>query len=1150
MCDGDIDDADSSLDATSRTDFYADDDGDGHGDPNDVRPACEVAGGIVDNSDDCDDGDAAISPDATEVCDELDNDCDGDIDDADSDVDTTTGSTFYADRDGDGEGDAFTTTAACAVPSGFVATDTDCDDTDATRNSTTAWYPDADSDSYGDDTATATVQCLSPGAGYVLNALDCDDTAIATNPAALETCDEVDNDCDGTVDNGVTTTFYADADADTYGDPASTTEACDLPSGHVENSDDCDDTDATLSPDTAWYLDADSDGYGGTSSTTQCAQPSSAYTRTDGDCDDSDATSFPGGTEVCDGADNNCDGSTDEGVTTTYFLDADADGYGIAGSTTEDCAVPTGYAATDDDCDDTSAAVNPGATEVCNDTDDDCDGDIDDDDSSLDTATTSTWYADTDADGEGDPVSTTLRCDVPSGFVGNSDDCDDTDAVLNSATVWYLDADSDGFGDDTSTVTQCSQPTSAYALDGGDCNTADSSIYPGATEVCDVTDQDCDGTADNGVTTDYFPDLDSDGFGDSAAVATAACSAPSGTVADDTDCDDTSDLAFPGATELCDGLQNDCDDTTWTDDAGLVSSYDSTLETWSDETATWAAGTSSSPAAVTVSAEQDLQVCEGTWYVALDAQADLDLVGIGGESAVILDGANLVTPVSVTGTGLLVTVEGLTLQNGEATNTNGNWPAYWPASTTQIGGNLYCQDSTLGIYNTTLTGGNAVVAGNLGTIDCDVDMDTVTVTNGTASYSTGVEFFNGTTTSTNLLIDSNDAVYDGGGIYLGGPNGVHVLTDSTVSNNTAGQYGGGLRILDAVSVSLSGLTIEDNTATDYGAGMYIANFTSDPTVDIDTSTFEGNAADQGAGIYFADGELTVDTCDFASNTGTTGGGGLDALSGTDTLVTNSTFVGNQGGYGSAVGAYGDTMDISGSTFSANHATTAAAINVQDSHLELTDSDIIDNTCVRSTGGVRLNQSGSTGTIDGVLFEGNKGFNATSNGGGAALVLRYGPTVDVTDSDFIDNTTSLTSGTSYGGGAIWAWTNTSHARNTLTLYSVTATGNESSQSGGFLYGRLTDITMGNVDIDSNTAVSTAGGAMNLSACSLSISNSSVTNNTAATLGGGIYTSSSISLTATSVDIYGNSPDDTYMGNTGDSDTWGVSSTFTCTTSGCN
>lgn len=94
------------------------------------------------------------------------------------------------------------------------------------------------------------------------------------------------------------------------------------------------------------------------------------------DCDEERADVHPGATETCDGADQDCDGTIDEGTgTSTFHVDADADGHGaIEGATIEACMAPAGYAATADDCDDASADIHPGAAERCNGADDDCDG--------------------------------------------------------------------------------------------------------------------------------------------------------------------------------------------------------------------------------------------------------------------------------------------------------------------------------------------------------------------------------------------------------------------------------------------------------------------------------------------------------------------------------------------------------------------------------------------------------------------------------------------------------------------------------------------------------------------------------------------------------------------------------------------------------
>ena len=147
--------------------------------------------------------------------------------------------------------------------------------------------------------------------------------------------------------------------------------------------------------------------------------------------------------------------------------------------------------------------------------DNDCDGDIDEDDS----VDESTWYADSDTDGEGDASVSDIDCYQPTGYVANSTDCNDGDAAMN-----HSDYDGDGF-------TSC----------GGDCDDSSSSIYPSAPEFCsDGIDQDCDG--------EDLLDGDGDGYDDEDWGGT--------------DCDDADASINPGASEtIGDGVDYDCDST-------------------------------------------------------------------------------------------------------------------------------------------------------------------------------------------------------------------------------------------------------------------------------------------------------------------------------------------------------------------------------------------------------------------------------------------------------------------------------------------------------------------------------------------------------------------------------------------------------------
>jgi hypothetical protein len=320
----DTDDTDMNID----TDITVSDDAD--------------ADGVTAADGDCDDNDATVHPGAAETCDGVDQDCDTVVDN-----DATDATDWYADADGDGHG-AGAATSACTAPTGSVDSDDDCDDADATafpgatevcdgadqdcdgtadNGVMSTFYADADTDTYGDPTAS-TDACTAPS-GYVADDSDCNDADGAVNPAATEVCDSADNDCDTVIDDGVTSTFYADADADTYGDPDTSWQGCAAPSGFV--------TDAT-------------------------------------DCDDTDADANPAGTEVCNGADDDCDGTADDGVDVAFYQDNDEDGFGDLATEARACAMPSGVVADSTDCDDTDSGVYPGAPELCDGMMDDCDG--------------------------------------------------------------------------------------------------------------------------------------------------------------------------------------------------------------------------------------------------------------------------------------------------------------------------------------------------------------------------------------------------------------------------------------------------------------------------------------------------------------------------------------------------------------------------------------------------------------------------------------------------------------------------------------------------------------------------------------------------------------------------------------------------------
>ena len=357
----DCDDFDAEVGPPST--WFLDADSDGWGDSASTMDACEQPDDHTDLEGDCNDGDPTIHPESTELCNDIDEDCDGEIDEG------TALGLWYEDNDGDGYGDPELAHESC-TGTGYVADDSDCDDGDANVHPDAdelcndvdddcdgevdedpidagTVYADEDGDGYGNPSSPYT-DCDVP-TGYVDNDDDCDDYDSSVHPGADELCDGDDTDCDGTVDEDDAVdapTWYEDGDNDGYGTADNSAVACDAPSGFVDNADDCDDSDRTLSPDTTWYADADGDGYGDSSSTLdQCEQPS-GYTDDRSDCDDSDDSVNPDATEVCDGIDNDCDGTSDgsdAADVVDIYRDSDGDGYGDASVSYSGCTIPSGW---------------------------------------------------------------------------------------------------------------------------------------------------------------------------------------------------------------------------------------------------------------------------------------------------------------------------------------------------------------------------------------------------------------------------------------------------------------------------------------------------------------------------------------------------------------------------------------------------------------------------------------------------------------------------------------------------------------------------------------------------------------------------------------------------------------------------------------
>ncbi len=593
--------------------WYKDSDSDGYGVTASSLSQCAQPAGYVAKGGDCDDGisGGAINPGALEKCSTVgvDDDCNGAIDEA-----TAIGAgTWYADTDADSYGNASSSSKACIQPANttVLASATDCDDkvfttnpgaseicntvdddcdkqVDESATDAKSWYPDSDKDNHGDATVPVTKSCVAPG-GYLASNDDCNDKVATTFLGAPETCNGVDDDCDVAIDEGLTTySWFVDGDLDSYGSGAATVNCAAPGAGWTKQSGDCNDALATINPgvldntcnsvddncsgkvDEAavfsdWYEDKDADKYGTTVTLNACAQPV-GYASGKGDCNDAIATINPGAIETCNLVDDDCNTLVDDNVVQyKFYQDTDGDGYGGTAFKT-DCKAPAGYVIAGGDCNDASKAINPGAAELCNDSvDQNCDNDL-----NKDAIDAPAWYADTDRDGQGDPSAFVMSCDAVAGRVATGKDCDDKDATILDGVNWYGDGDGDKYGNINDLAYQCAAP-SGYLADATDCNDANALINPNAGERCATAgiDDDCDKLADDldpqGVSdgTLFYFDSDNDTYGAKDALTLpsgtrSACLRPPGYAVNKLDCDDTTALNRPGASEQCDGVDNNC----------------------------------------------------------------------------------------------------------------------------------------------------------------------------------------------------------------------------------------------------------------------------------------------------------------------------------------------------------------------------------------------------------------------------------------------------------------------------------------------------------------------------------------------------------------------------------------------------------------
>jgi hypothetical protein len=478
-------------------------------------------------------------------------------------------------------------------------------------------------------------------------------------------------------------------------------------------------------------------------------------------------------------------------------------------------------------------------------------------------------------------------------------------------------------------------------LDGGqDCDDTDSSVHPGAVELCDGLDQDCDGEADNGAMQTVYEDLDGDGYGNDATEY-LGCEPPEGWVPDGGDCNDDDSALHPGATELCNGLDDDCNEGSI--EAALIG--DDSYESLAD--------------AVTASQPGDLvELCDGVHPVSAQrVEHSLTIASVSGDPALVTlqgDGqGSLLLPLAGT-----LTLQGLTLTGGRGSGTAAIY------SGVTMGGAVNAMQAELVLDNCVLEAnqaefGGAVAALQLtatGTVFRDNgasgeqglggalfipfggvgSVTSSTFEGNQADYGASV-FTIGALTLTSSTFTGNIATVSAGGIYasttaltlvdtdftsnsatFGGALMLDGSTltadaDSVISGNSASSLGGGVMLYGSAPVTWTGGVVQGNTA-DLGGGIYAdrttpAYYGFDGAISVSDVLVQGNLAQlteasAGGGVYSTGTPIELTDVSVLGNSAQIGGGLVIVETLNPTQLTRVQVHDNEAGQGGGLAVVG------------------------------------------------------------------------------------------------------------------------------------------------------------------------------------------------------------------------------------------------------